>query len=477
MSIIIPANSAAGGGLGYQVTNSCRFNSADSSKMSKTSSSAGNSYKGTLSAWVKRSSLGSQQIIGRQDSNYARVIFNSNDTLRCYGNTSAENNAFDLVTTRKFTDFSAWYHIVFAWDTTQSTASNRNKIYVNGVQQTSFTTETNNPQNTSIGGGYFANSAGLFISGKTGDYFDGYMAEIVGIENTTYGPTAFGEFDEDSGIWKPLETVEDLTFGTNGFYLNFKDASNLGNDANGGTDFTETNIVTTDQSTDTCTNNGATLMITGKDSVGSYIWVDVLSEGNLLGTSSGGQPYSNYVSTVALTTGKWYWESTVIMSGSTNANSGLGVKIANYAQRSAWNSDSGSYYFSTTGKKGNAQTPATNYGSAISNGNMVGVAYDATNGTIWFSINGSWQNSATLSEIAAGTTTNAAFSSMPSGAYLPFCTDATSTRTFSYGFNFGSPFYAISSGNADSNGFGNFEYEVPAGFLSICSLNLSKVLS
>ena len=305
MSTIIPANSASGPDV-FDVTNSCRFNPSDSSKMSKTSSSAGNSYKGTLSAWVKRSNLGSQQIIGRQDADYARVVFLPNGALRCYGNNSAENNAFDLVTTALFKDFSSWYHIVFAWDTTQSTASNRNKVYVNGVQQTSFTTETNNPQNTSIGGGYFANSAGLFISGKTGDYFNGYMAEIVGIENTTYGPTAFGEFDEDSGIWKPLESVADLTFGTNGFYLDFKDASNLGNDANGGTDFTESNLEATDQSTDTCTNNFATLNPADvMRSQGNNIYLPSYSEGNLKMSDTATNNYSAF-STIAVETGKWY---------------------------------------------------------------------------------------------------------------------------------------------------------------------------
>jgi len=481
MPIIIPGNSAVAGG--YDVDNSCRFEFPSTSYMTKSSSSVANQTKFTISVWVKRSNNltysysgfnNDMQIIGQTTSSYCRLMFNSTGTLQFYGETR-----LDLKTNRKFKDFSAWYHIFIAVDTTQGTAANRVKMFINGVQETSLATATYPNQNDNIS--FFKNSQNLVIgrSESSGgyDYLNAYLSEFVCLEGTAAAATDFGEFDGDSGIWKPIESDQSANKGANGFFLDFKDSSNLGNDAYGGTDFTESNITATDQATDTCTNNGATLMITGKDSVGSYIWVDILSEGSLLGTSSGSAPYANYVSTVALTTGKWYWESSVIMSGSTNANSGLGVKIANYAQRSAWNSDSGSYYFSTTGKKGNAQTPATNYGSAVSSGNIVGVAYDATNGTIWFSINGSWQNSATLSEIAAGTTTNAAFSSMPSGAYLPFSTDATSTRNFSYGFNFGSPFYAISTGNTDSNDRGNFEYEVPAGFLSICTKNLSGVLS
>ena len=139
--------------------------------MVKASSSAGNGYKGTFSLWVKRSNLGAQQMIGQQDTGHARVFFNGANQLRCYGNSAAENNAFDLASTALFRDVGAWYHIVFAWDNTQSTASNRNKVYVNGVQLTDFATETYNPQNTQIGGGFFVNSTNLTISGKTADYF------------------------------------------------------------------------------------------------------------------------------------------------------------------------------------------------------------------------------------------------------------------------------------------------------------------
>ena len=128
------------------------------------------------------------------------------------------------------------------------------------MQETSFATETYNAQNAQIGGGFFVNSNNLGISStSSSDFFDGYMAEVVGIEGTTYDATSFGEFNSDSPtIWQPID-VSGLTFGTNGFYLDFEDSSNLGNDANGGTDFTETNLAATDQSTDTCTNNFATL--------------------------------------------------------------------------------------------------------------------------------------------------------------------------------------------------------------------------
>ena len=473
MSIIIPANSAVGSG-GYQVANGVRFDDASSSNFSDGSAPGGNRQKFTWSAWFKRSSIGATQILASSSysgSDQGYLYFNSGNGLGWQSNNSGDG---DLNTAMLFRDTGAWYHVVFSVDTTQGTATNRIKLYINGSQYTwdgSNTTPPNLNQSLyfNVGGSY--NS---YIGRRAGgDYFDGYMSEIVFIDNAQLAADSFGEFDEDSGIWKPLESVEDLTFGTSGYYLNFQDSSALGTDVSGvGNTFTANNLAAIDQTTDTCTNNFATLMHPGYDD-GGNVWQNLLSEGNLFGASTSGG-YSNYIGTIGLSTGKWYWETKVTLSGATNANSGTGIKSAEYTQKSAWQSGSGSYYFSTTGDIGNATTPGTSYGSAISSGNIVGVAYDATNGVIWFSINGTWQNSATISEIEAGTTTNAAFSSIASGTYLPFGTDATASATFDYGFNFGSPFYAISSGNADGNGYGNFEYAVPSGYYALNTKNLAE---
>ena len=479
MSIIIPANSAAGGGLGYQVDNSCRFNPGDSPKMVKASSSAGNGYKGTFSLWVKRSNLGAQQMIGQQDTGHARVFFNGANQLRCYGNSAAENNAFDLASTALFRDVGAWYHIVFAWDNTQSTASNRNKVYVNGVQLTDFATETYNPQNTQIGGGFFVNSTNLTISGKTADYFNGYMTEIVGIENTTYGPTDFGEFDEDSGIWKPID-VSGLTFGTNGFYLDFEDSANLGNDVNGGTDFTESNLAATDQSTDTCTNNFATL-----NSLANVIAPVTLTEGNLkiaMTNSKGGN-----LSTISCTDGKYYAEMKIttapqdfrfhwgimphpVIAADDPINAAnAGIMLSGYnAVIYAANGIINNFYGNATGR--------------FSGNPILGLAIDLKSATrtIAISINGAWVTGSNATDTDFSNALKVDITSYVAtypNWFIGCGSGNGSGTTGVYELNFGSPPFAISSSNTDGNDRGNFEYPVPSGYLALCSLNLSEELS
>jgi hypothetical protein len=458
MSLIIPANSAAASG-GYDVANSCRFNPGDSPKMVKASSSSGNGYKGTFSLWVKRSKLGAQQMIGQQDTGHARVFFNGANQLRCYGNSAAENNAFDLASTALFRDVGAWYHIVFAWDNTQSTASNRNKVYVNGVQITDFATETYNPQNTQIGGGFFVDSLNLTISGKNEDYFDGYMTEIVGIENTTYAPTDFGEFDEDSGIWKPIDGLEDLTFGTNGFYLDFEDSANLGNDVNGGTDFTESNLAATDQSTDTCTNNFATM-----NPLDNFYYNGTFSEGNLKGINGSGREASA-TATIAISNGKWFWE----VQPKTNVAPFIGIQQS----PSAANTSSGAS-MSTNGygylKTGKVETSDGSGGSTVlaeyatyAADDIIGVAVDLDGNKIYFYKNGALQGSG-VTITAVGSTTN--------GHYLIAFGALGGQDNFE--INFGSPPYSESGGETDGNGYGNFAHAPPSGYFALCTKNLAE---
>jgi hypothetical protein len=478
MSIIIPANSAAASG-GYEITNSCRFNPGDSPKMVKASSSAGNGYKGTFSLWVKRSNLGAQQMIGQQDTGHARVFFNGANQLRCYGNTAAENNAFDLASTALFRDVGAWYHIVFAWDNTQSTASNRNKVYVNGVQLTDFATETYNPQNTQIGGGFFVNSTNLTISGKTADYFNGYMTEIVGIENTTYGPTDFGEFDEDSGIWKPIDGLEDLTFGTNGFYLDFEDSANLGNDVNGGTDFTESNLAAIDQTTDTCTNNFATL-----NSLANVIAPVTLTEGNLkiaMTNSKGGN-----LSTISCTDGKYYAEMKIttapqdfrfhwgimphpVIAADDPINAAnAGIMLSGYnAVIYAANGIINNFYGNATGR--------------FSGNPILGLAIDLKSATrtIAISINGAWVTGSNATDTDFSNALKVDITSYVAtypNWFIGCGSGNGSGTTGVYELNFGNPIFT-GTDQADGNGYGSFEYPPPSGYLALCTKNLSGELS
>jgi hypothetical protein len=216
MVSILGANSVSGG---YEVSNSLRFNDDDSAYLSRTPSSAGNRKTFTLSTWIKRSNLSDGAIIAARSSstNRFRIGFTSNrlDVLNV-----ASSTTYNLTTTMLFRDVSAWYHIVVAYDTTQATASNRIKVYVNGTEQTAFVNSGIPNQNTDTD---YNNTVAQYIGTNddaSGEFFDGYMAEMHLIDGTAKAPTDFGEFDEDSGIWKPIRYSG--SYGTNGFFLQFK---------------------------------------------------------------------------------------------------------------------------------------------------------------------------------------------------------------------------------------------------------------
>ena len=468
----------------YEVANSVRFNDGDTAYMHKTPSSVGDLQKFTYSVWFKRGVLtGAEQYLleyneaGDNDDNF-RITLSSSDTLFIQDTESNTSN-LDLRTNMVFRDVSAWYHLIVAVDTTQGTAANRCKVYVNGTQITSWSTETYPSQNynTNVN---VANEK-LIIGRRESistpaSYFDGYMCEVVFLDGTQASNTDLGEFDEDSpNIWKPKD-VSGLTFGTNGFYLDFEDASNLGNDANGGTDLTENNLTATDQSTDTCTNNYATMNPLANNN--SNV---VLSEGNLFVSTQTSWLSTN--STLGVSSGKWYAEIKLITLGSIRFGIGkvgttaTATNTISQTNNQASKSADGYEINHSDGNKYNNNSGAS-YGSAFSANDIGMIAFDADNGTIWFGKNGTWFNSATQSEIENGTTTNSAYSSITIDDFFLFTNTAETTGGGSTNgetsWNFGSPAYSISSGNSDANGYGNFEYSVPSGYYALNSKNLAE---
>ena len=277
-------------------------------------------------------------------------------------------------------------------------------------------------------------------------------------------PTSFGEFDEDSGIWKPID-VSGLTFGTNGFYLDFENSGSLGADVSGnGNNFTVNNLTAIDQTTDTPTNNFCTMnpLITRSGTAATY------SEGNLKVVWSHSVNVPT-MGTLGVQSGKWYYESKMFWG----SNSYIGITY----DSTPTNTDVTGYLLRQTGQKYDAFTGSgSSYTSALSSGDTVMIAFDADNGTLWFGVNGTWSNGATQTEIENGTTTNAAFSSIDmSYIWLPMGKGGISSNA-RIEANFGNPIYTISSGNSDGNSIGNFEYSVPSGFLSLCTANISEVL-
>ena len=470
MSLIIPANSAAASG-GYEVDNSCRFDGT-SSYLSKTPGSTSNRQKWTYSTWVKKSNINglNQKIFeGGVDGNtLTDVIFKTDESLRFYSE-DAGITKINFVTNKLFRDVSAWYHIVIAVDTTQGTDTNRVKIYVNGVQETSFATATYPAVNYNTFVNY--SSAANVIGRRSyyGDFdFGGYLSETVLIDGTQLDPTSFGEFDEDSGIWKPID-VSGLTFGTNGFYLDFENSGALGADVSGNTNnFTVNNLTAIDQSTDTCTNNFATLNSLNNRAA--------LTQGSLQMLTGGSGQFGSS-STIQVSQGKWFCELKYVSEtgakeaifGITSAASENNRTNNNYTSPYAYGyyTDNGSIY---------NNNGATSYGSSVSIGDIVGIALDLTNNKLYFAINGTWQNSANPATNSNGFSITAVGSGTPEGGYAFYGGDinTTGSRQATLSFNFGSPAFAISSGNADADGYGNFEYAVPSGYFALNTKNLAE---
>jgi hypothetical protein len=465
MPSILSANTLSSG---FDVANSLRFNSGSSDYLNLSLGTPSNRKIFTCSAWVKRASTGTYPIFwfGADANNWFMVKYES-DSLRIESKAS-DSTIIDVRTNALYRDFSAWYHVLVAVDTSQGTASNRIKIYVNGVQETSLQTSTYPNQDTDLN----VITTAEIGNQHTTQYFDGYMAEVVFVDGTAQVNTDLGEFDEDSSVWKPID-VSGLTFGTNGFYLEFKqsgtsqNSSGLGADTSGNDNhYAVNNLTAVDQSTDTCTNNYATwnpLWSQSNGNVGDVIF----SEGNLKTTTSAN--YRTYPTTIGFSSGKWYWEIKRYEDVGTNdMHTGVMSELATPANTATWigNAANGWVFASDAGSTYTGGTESnTGYSSAGDAGDIVQVAFDADNGKIYFGVNGTWQGSA---DPAAGT--NYAYSSLDTSLFYFPC---ASTGSDVEG-NFGSPSYSISSSNTDGNGYGNMEFAVPSGYYVLNSKNLAE---
>ena len=462
MSLIIPANTLASGG--YEVDNSCRFDGSSSS-LNLAPSSGGSVQKFTFSCWFKRCIFGTSHEI------FSHVAVNNNTDFRIFISTDSlriinQNNTSDTinyVTNRLFRDPSAWYHIVIAIDTTDSTAGDRVKVYVNGIRETSFSSSTAPSVNENLqinGGANTMNFIGQRYTGSGSIFFNGYMAEVVYVNGTANAVTDFGEFDEDSGIWKPID-VSGLTFGTNGFYLDFEDSANLGNDASGGTDFTENGLAATDQSTDTCTNNFCTM-----NSLDNYLQGATFSEGNIkLVTYNGSGKTAWSTGTIGVSTGKWYWEVKVSSTGNDFDTIGFAPSVTTSASAILGDTTNSVGWHGYNGQFRKASSALATLSTYTTN-DILSFALDLDNNLIYVYKNGSIQNSGNGLAITAA-------ASVSSGFYYP-AAGTNDNAAGTYEFNFGSPSFSISSGNTDGNGYGNFEYAVPSGYFALNTKNLSE---
>ena len=453
---------------GYEVDNSLRYNQNDDCLI-KTFGSGGNRKKFTFSLWVKLSGRGTGNnnglLVAGTSGNDEGTIKFSPDVIDWTEYDSGTASVIGRLTTNQlFRDYSAWSHLVFVWDSGNATAGNRMRIYHNGSEITSFSTDTNPSLNydAQINNNVLHN-IGRQSWNNSGDY-NGYMSEVCFIDGQALDPTSFGEFDEDSGIWKPID-VSGLTFGTNGFYLDFEDSSALGNDANGSNNFTVNNLTLIDQSTDTPTNNYCTL-----NPLNSWGGA-VLSEGNTKITSTT-NTFDHTSTNFEMNSGKWYFE--IKTESHSTGYSALAYFLAGTGtfktEQTSWiASGDGSFGIGSNNQKNTDGVEVSDSFSQLTAGDIVQIAYDSDAGKAWFGINGTY-----LSSGNPTTAANPYFTSTKlqnNDVVLKFITYGSQGVSIA---NFGSPAFSISSGNSDGNGHGNFEYAVPSGYYALNSKNLAE---
>ena len=433
-----------------------------STQLTRSIGSTGDRQKGTFSMWIKKSKTATEQVFYShyQDaSNFLRARFNDTDTINV--NVKLSGTDYFANTNAVFRDVGAFYHIVWAIDTTQATAADRYKVYVNGTQQTMASSNYPSQNENLI----------MNISGDTqavgamnsSTYFDGLMSYVAWTDGYTYAATDFGETDSSSGIWK-IKTSPSVTYGTNGFFLKM-DTSSPGTDTSGNNNtFTAAGTPTLTQ------DNASNVFCTLSPLIRMAI---TLNNGNTQVTDTDSAFYG-VGSTMGVSSGKWYWEYKL-------------TRIGNYAQDgvmgglpgNGYNDIYNTYVGSKTagvalntgeGKIYSADSSTTWFGSANSQGQIIGVALDLDNNKIYYSQNGVFGNS---SNPATNTNGYALSATIIANKPLLPC---SSINNCTIDYNFGNGFFgttAVASSNADAAGYGLMEYAVPTGYYTLNTKNLN----
>ena len=436
--------------------------------LTRTAGTPTSTQKGTFSAWVKRSSSADARIFTSWGGGSRQFWLNfQTDSTDSHISIADYDGSYNLryLTNRKFRDFSAWYHIVFAIDTTLGTAGDRVKLYINGVQETSFSVSTAPSQNQVLN---FATSGDAHIIGKRDaeEYFNGSMSYVAFIDGKQELPTIFGETDATTGEWKIKTTITPTSgWGNNGFFI-LKNGNSVTDQSGNSNNFTVGGGTLT-KTEDSPSNVFATINPLYYSSTG-------LLNGNVTATSTGNS-HKNYHSSIGVGSGKWYAEMKVnSWNGSNNIMFGIvadswdNINKTSPGDNFAGNASTGIGYGSN-GQKIIANS-ASSYGNSFTTGDILGIALDLTNNKLYFSKNGTYQNSGVPTSGSTGT----GAIDVPSGF--------TRLITFShYGsqscsMNFGNGYFgttAVSSAGTNASGNGIFEYDVPANFTAISTKGLN----
>ena len=500
-------NSAADDFYDHQIAQSCRFDQGSTSYLYRTQGTGSSQKIWTFSTWFKKGKLitttAQNPLIfsGAQagGTNHGGLFLDSakGGDLRPFNYTSSFD--FDLRTTAVYRDYSAWYHVVMRVDTTQGASGDRVRLYVNGEQVTAFDTESQPSLNFDTAFGI--DSTIMYVGDATGsDSFDGYMAETIFTDGQSYAPTQFGE--DKNGVWIPKDP-SGTTFGDNGFHLKYESSGDLGNDSSGNNnDFTASGLAAHDQMLDSPTfdsssNGGNFCVLNPLGQQGGGTESGTCTEGNLLTAAADYGQIATFGLTAAQG-GKWYWEAYCPTSSPSGLELGISNDMCNSSTAFGYN-DPGSgpgadhigyYGRDNDGTLHSGITDGTHavapYGPDYNSGEIVGIAVDVDNGKIWFS-NGEDGTSGNPDWIT-GDPADGSSPARGSGGSVTTALDFTKTWYPSFGnwsgasramhFNFGqdSSFSGTKTGSegaADGNGYGDFYYNPPSGFVALCAANLT----
>ena len=468
---------------------------AADSYLSKATSSGGNQKTFTVSAWVRQSMVVSnaRHIVGSDveddGANYCHFSIEADGTLKFLALASSSIIA-NIVSVPKFIDTTAFYHLVLRCDTTQSTAADRVRIYVNGSQVTALTYHTTPSQNDDLG--LFKSGSATLIGARhpssSPNFFEGEMGMVCIADGASLAPTVFGETDSTTGIWKPILSPT-FTAGTNGAMLKFQNSGALGTDSKGSNNFTVNGNLK--QSNSTATNKFPALNPRGTHADYDGSNYNLHAGHTALMTTGINRPAPI---DMCFQGGKWYWECKIEKA---NNSSTLGVYMTDFsspkrieqfnadlALQSAANGGKRAVSFLTSASSSQIQNAGSTvtYGANCSDGDIIMFAFDSATGKVWTGRNGTWNNAPGTSNVgdpAAGTNDSGTVLTNTDNDLMSFyisgqASDSTNRHMY---INFGHGYFgttAVASANADGNGEGAFEYAPPTGFLALCSKNIQS---
>ena len=464
---------------GYDIDNSLKFEDDNDEWLYRTNASGTNTKTWTVSWWFKQTELRSVNGAATEhwtggaygEATRAGIFADDRIWIDIGGGDGNTGTRFRSLSTAKLRDTSAWYHIVIACDSTQSTEADRLKVWLNGVEVTAWDQHQIPTLNFASA---LAGFGGIQMKWGSADAtyhgYSGYLAECNYVDGVTATQNDFGEFDADSGIWKPIEYTG--SYGTNGCYLDFETASDLGANAKGDDrNFSLNNITAADQATDTPTNNFCTY-----NSI-MYMFGNTYVTEGATKTAKSNQNWITPMPTMGVSKGKWYAEFEFVNtsidsmvgvvpmgesgfegSGVTNSNSYLGQSTNSIG------------YYGQQGNKYNNGS-GSSYGNSYVAGDKMAVALDMDNGKVYFAKNGTWQNSGDPTSGSTGTGALDLIQPTETHGIASSIWGNNSACLSNYG---GYTTISISSAESDANGYGTFEYAPPSGYYSICSQNLAE---